>query len=66
MLKDLYKAFDTLNQDQLIVKLHAYCFQYNASKLLHSYPNKRWHRTIVKMSFSSWEESIKGVGTTLI
>ena len=30
-------------------------------KLLHSYLSKRWHRTKVNTSFSSWEELIKGV-----
>ena len=34
---DLSKAFDTLNHDLLIAKLHAYDFQYDALKLLHSY-----------------------------
>ena len=33
-LMDLSKAFDTLNHDFLIAKLHAYGFQHNALKLL--------------------------------
>ena len=61
ILMDLSKVFDTLNHDLLIAKLHAYGFQQDALKLLHSYLSKRWHRTKVNMSFSSWEELIKGV-----
>ena len=58
---DLSKAFDTLNHDFLTAKLHAYGFQHNASKLLHSYLSKQWHRTKVNTSFHSWEELIKGI-----
>ena len=61
ILMDLSKAFDTLNHDLLIAKLHAYGFEHDALKLLHSYLSKRWHRTKVNTSFSSWEELIKGV-----
>ena len=57
----LSKAFDTLNRNLLISKLHAYGFQHDALKLLHSYLSKRWHRTKVNTSFSSWEELIKAV-----
>ena len=58
---DLSKVFDSLNHGLLIEKLHAYGFQHDALKLLHSYLSKRWHRTKVNTSFSSWEELIKGV-----
>ena len=61
ILMDLSKAFDTLNHDLFIAKLHTYGFQYDTSKFLHSYLSKRWHRTKVNTSFSSWEELIKGV-----
>ena len=61
ILMDLSKTFDTLNHDLLIAKLHAYGFQHDALTLLHSYLSKRWHRTKVNTSFSSWEELIKGV-----
>ena len=60
ILMDLSKAFDTLNHDLLIAKLHAYSFQHDALKFLHSYLSKRWHRTKVNTSFISWEELIKG------
>ena len=61
ILMGLSKAFDTLNRNLLISKLHAYGFQHDALKLLHSYLSKRWHRTKVNTSFSSWEELIKAV-----
>ena len=61
VLMDLSKAFDTLNHDFLTAKLHAYGFQHNASKLLHSYLSKQWHRTKINTSFRSWEELIKGI-----
>ena len=37
ILMDLSKAFDTLNHNLLIAKLHACGFQHDALKLLHSY-----------------------------
>ena len=58
---ELSKAFDTLNHDLLIAKLHAYGFQHDALKLLHSYLSKRWYRTKVDTSSSSQEELINGV-----
>ena len=58
---DLSKVFDSLNHGLLIENLHAYGFQHDALKLLRSYLSKRWHRTKVNTSFSSWEELIKGV-----
>ena len=46
-------VFDTLNHNFLIAKLHAYSFQHEMLKLLHSYYTTRWHRTKVSgMSFS--------------
>ena len=53
---DLPKAFDTINHDPLIAKLHAYDFDKNSGKLLLSYLNNRWRRTNIKQNFSSWEE----------
>ena len=52
ILMDLSKAFDTLNHHFLIAKFHAYGFQHDALKLLHSYLSKRWHRTKVNTFFS--------------
>ena len=61
MLKNLSKAFDTLNHDLLIAKLHAYGFDIKTLKLLHSYLTKRWQRTKVNSSFSTWSELLQGV-----
>ena len=58
---NLSNAFDTLNHDLLIAKLHAHGFQHDALKLLHSYLSKRLQRTKVNAPFSSWEELVKGV-----
>ena len=61
VLMDLFKAFDTLNHDLLIAKLHAYGFDIKTLKLLHSYLTKRWQRTKVNSSFSTWSELLQGV-----
>ena len=61
MLIDLSKAFDTLNHELLIAKLHAYGFDKKALKLIHSYLSNRWQRTKINNSFSSWTELILGV-----
>ena len=45
ILMQLSNAFNYLNHDLLTAKLHAYGFQHEALKLLHSYVSKRWHRT---------------------
>ena len=61
ILVDLSKVFDTLNPNLLIAKLRVYGFQHDTLKLLRCYLSKRWHRTKVNTSFSSWVEMIKGV-----
>ena len=61
VLMDLSKAFDTLNHDLLIAKLRAYDFDIKTLKLLHSYLTKRWQRTKVNSSFSTWSELLQGV-----
>ena len=48
---DLSKAFDIFTHNLSIAKLHARGFQHDALQLPHK----------VSMSFSSWEELIKGV-----
>ena len=51
ILMDLSKAFDTLNQNLLIAKLHAHGFQDDALKPLHSYLSKPCHRTKLNTYF---------------
>ena len=58
VLMDLIsKAFDTLNHDLLIAKLHAYGFDIKTLKLVHSYLTKKWQITKVNPSFSTWSEA---------
>ena len=47
---DLSKAFDTLNNDLLIAKLHAYGFTRESLKLTQSYLTNRWRRTKLTQS----------------
>ena len=61
VLMDLYKAFETINHDIMIAMLHAYGFGNDSLKLLYSYLNNRWHRTIINYKFSSWKELSLGV-----
>ena len=61
VLMDPSKAFDTINHDLLIAKLHVYGFSKESLKLIKSYLSNRWQRTKVNLSFSSWSELILGV-----
>ena len=61
ILMDLSKAFDTLNHDLLIAKLDMYGIHKHALRLISSYLSKRWQRTKINQSFSSWVELLQGV-----
>ena len=61
LLMDLSKAFDCLDHDLLIAKIHAYGFSRSALELIYSYLNERKQRVKVNGSFSAWKESTKGV-----
>ena len=50
---DLSKAFDALNHDLLIAKLHAYDFSEESLQLIKSYLTNRWQRTKINASFSN-------------
>ena len=58
---DLYKAFDTLNHDLLLAKLHAYGFDRDSPKVLHSCLSNRYKRTKINKSFSSWRKIVFGI-----
>ena len=61
VLMDLSKAFDTLNHDLLLAKLHAYGFDRDSLKVFHSYLSNRYQRTKINKSFSSWSKIVCGV-----
>ena len=61
VLTDLSKAFDCLDHNLLIAKLHAYGFDYNSLTYINSYLSDRKHRTKVNNTFSSWAPIISGV-----
>ena len=61
VLMDLSKAFDCMNHELLLAKMHAYGFGKSALKTIHSYLTNRWQRVKINYSFSSWEELLLGV-----
>ena len=58
---DLSKAFDTINYDLLIAKLHSYGLGDDALRLFMNYLNNRWQRTKVNGTYSTWTELLHGV-----
>ena len=61
ILMDLSKAFDTINHELLIAKLHSYGVDSNALKLFWSYLSNRWQRTKINCTHSTWSELLYGV-----
>jgi exonuclease III len=61
VLMDLSKAFDCINYDLLIAKLHAYGFSKQSLKLIKSYLSNRKQRVKVNNSFSTWFDLIMGL-----
>ena len=61
ILMDLSKAFDTINHELLLAKLHAYGFDKTALAIIKSYLTNRWQHTKINTTFSSWTELLNGV-----
>ena len=61
LLTDLSKAFDCIDHELLIAKLHAYGFDYDALKFIYSYFKGRKQRTKINSSYSSFAEILFGV-----
>ena len=60
-LMDLSIAFDTLNHDLLVAKLHDYGFSEDSLQLIKRYLTNRWQRAKINASFSNWTELLLGV-----
>ena len=58
---DLSKAFDTINYDLLIAKLHVHDFGKNALDLVYSKLKNRKQRVKINTTFSSWTDLINDV-----
>ena len=61
VLMGLSKAFDTINHEILIIKLHAYSFNKESLELILDYLSNRWEGTKICDNFSSWAELLQGV-----
>ena len=61
ILMDLSKAYDTINHDLLIAKLHVCSFSKESLKLIKSYLTSRWQRTKLNTGFSKSLEILLGV-----
>ena len=60
-MMDLSKAFDTINHELLIAKLHAYGFEKSALSIVNDYLSDRYQRVKINSSFSSWSKLLSGV-----
>ena len=61
LLSDLSKAFDCLDHNLMVAKLHAYGCDYNSLKLINSYLRNRLHRVKVNSTYSRWTDILSGV-----
>ena len=62
LLMALSKAFDTINHELIIAKLHTYGFSTDFPlKVLLSYLQDRWQRVKINTTFSSWSQLLQGV-----
>ena len=61
LLTDLSKAFDCIQHDLLIAKMHAYGFSLNSLHLMYNYLSDRKQRTKINSSFSDWVDIVFGV-----
>ena len=61
ILIDLSKAFDTINHELLIAKLHVYGFDESSLKLISSYLSRRVQRTKINATYSPWSKLLSGV-----
>ena len=52
--KDLSNAFDTVNNQRLMAKLHTYGFSKDIFEMIPSYLSNRWQRVKVNPIFNSW------------
>ena len=56
LIKDLAKAFDCIDHELLIAKMHAYGFDIKSLKFIDSYLARRKQRVKINSSFSKWSE----------
>ena len=61
LLMYLSKAFDRINLELRIAKLHAYGFSIEALEVLLSYLQERWQRVKINTTFSSWTQLLQRV-----
>ena len=61
LFMDLSKAFDTINHNLLLAKLHAYGFSINALNVMCSYLKNRKQRVQINNNFSATKSVIAGV-----
>ena len=61
VLMDLSKAFDRINHQLLLAKLHAYGFSQQALAIICSYLSNRKQRIKINNVFRSWKDLILGV-----